>query len=404
MRNLNETQRVIVDQFEQEPFYNREILSSLTFDNQATGIVGARGIGKTTFLLKQALASGLRQGKAFYVLADSLYFLENTLINLVDTLYKETEVRLLCIDEVHKYPNWNQELKNISDIYRDFRVLFTGSSAIDLIKSKYDLSRRVTLHHLHGLSFREYLEFYLDVKIPKISFEDLINHHVIFANDLKIPEVIRQFKNYLSAGYYPFFKNFSQDREKFQAIENSTQKTIYEDIATLHALKTPTLMIIEKLFKYVISSPPGELSAYKLANTLNKDFDSISEYLNYLEQASLIRFLFSNKSGKAALRNPNKMFPENTNLMFASYLPQTQDSVIGKVRETFVINQFQNAGINVFYSEIGDIEANNIIFEIGGKNKTLKQIKGLENGYILADDILVGNQRTIPLYLAGLLY
>ena len=134
----------------------------------------------------------------------------------------------------------------------------------------------------------------------------------------------------------------SNEREKFQAIENATQKTIYEDIATLHSLKTPTLQLIEKLYKYIINSEPGEISAYKLANTLAKSFESISEYLRILEQAGLVRALYPKKSGKAYLRNPIKMYPENTNLIYASYLPQTENTTIGKVRETFVINQLQN--------------------------------------------------------------
>lgn len=402
MNKLFDIQQIIIGQFEKQPFYFREIFKQINIDNYITGIVGSRGIGKTTFLLKRAIENGAKEGLALYVSADNLYFLNNSLIELIDQLYKQTDVRLLCIDEIHKYPNWNQELKNIADTYPEFRILFSGSSTIDLINAKYDLSRRVTLFYLHGLSFREYLEITLQKKFPILQFDELIKTRTLATSEDN--KILRYFQEYLKVGYYPFFSIFSQEREKFQAIENTTQKTIYEDIGTLHALKTPTLSLIEQLFKYVINSSPGELSAYKLANNLGKDFESITTYLRYLQEAGLIRFIYSKSSGNAALRNPAKMYPENTNLIFSTYLPLTQDKAIGKIRETFVINQLQNANLTVFYSENGDFKINEVIFEVGGVNKKSKQIKGIENSYILADGILVGTNRQIPLHMLGFLY
>jgi len=403
LNKLFDIQQIIFGQFEKQAYYPRKVFQRINLDNFATGIVGSRGIGKTTFLLKHAIDNGAREGRALYVSADNLYFLNNPLFELVDQLYKETDVRLLCIDEIHKYPNWNQELKNIIDTYPEFRILFSGSSTIDLIHAKYDLSRRVTLFTLHGLSFREYLEIKLQKEFPVLSLNELIKNHATFASKID-DQILKHYQEYLRVGYYPFFSSFTQEREKFQAIENTTQKTIYEDIGTLHALKTPTLLLIEQLFKFVINSAPGELSAYKLAHNLGKDFESITTYLRYLQEAGLIRFIYSQSTGHAALRKPVKMFPENTNLIFASYLPVKQDKVIGKIRETFVINQLQNANLSVFYSEKGDFKVEDFIFEVGGSSKTSKQIKGLENSYILADGILVGRSRQIPLYLLGFLY
>lgn len=404
MNKLFEIQQIIIGQFEKQPFYAREIFKRIRLDNYVNGIVGPRGVGKTTFLLKYVLEKGAKEGLALYVSADNLYFLNNLLVELVDQLYKETDVRLLCIDEIHKYPNWNQELKNIADTYPEFRILFSGSSTIDLIHGKYDLSRRVTLYDLHGLSFREYLEITLQKKFPLLQFDELIKTRTRMVDNFEDNKILKHFKEYLRVGYYPFFSIFSQEREKFQAIENTTQKTIYEDIGTLHALKTPTLLLIEQLFKFVINSAPGELSANKLANNLGKDFESITTYLKYLQEAGLIRFIYSKSSGNAALRNPTKMYPENTNMIFASYLPLTQDKTIGKIRETFVVNQLQNANLTVFYSQQGDFNINDVIFEVGGVSKKSKQIKELDNSYILADGILVGTHRQIPLHMLGFLY
>src|SRR3990167_7508106 len=206
MERLFEIQRIILEQVEQDPYFWRDQFDLFTAVRQICGIVGARGVGKTTFLLRHVLNSGAKQRKALYVSADSIFFLENTLIDLVDYLYKQTDARLLCIDEIHKYPNWKMELKNIADTYPSFRIFFSGSSMIDLIQGKYDLSRRVNLHKLCGFSFREYLEFYLGKKIPKLELETLLSSHLVIAQQLEITGILKHFNDYLRLGYYPFFK------------------------------------------------------------------------------------------------------------------------------------------------------------------------------------------------------
>lgn len=404
MNQLFEIQRIMLEQFEALPFFSRKIFDQITLDNRISGILGPRGVGKTTFLLHFVLKRGAKQRKCLYVSADNIYFLDHSLLGLVDQLYKETDVRLLCIDEVHKYPNWNQELKNIADTYLDFRIVFSGSSMIDLVQTKYDLSRRVTTYHLHGFSFREYLEWHLKKSFPFYGLEEIVQTHLQIEQDVVIPGILKQLQDYFRIGYYPFFWGFSQDREKFQAIENATQKTIYEDIGTLHSLKTPSLLVIEKLYKFLITTPPGELSAYKLAQHLDKDFETISNYLNYLQEAGLVRFLYPKTSGKASLRAPNKMYPDNSNLMYAAYVPLAHDSALGKVRETFVINQLQNANLKTFYTSRGDVSVNEFTFEVGGPSKKDHQIRGEKNGYILADGILTGSEKHIPLFLMGFLY
>jgi hypothetical protein len=221
---------------------------------------------------------------------------------------------------------------------------------------------------------------------------------------MNLAGILKHFNDYLKLGYYPFYSNFIDDREKFQSLENAVQMTIYEDIGTLHSLKTNSLGLIEQLYKYVLNSSPGEINASKLSRTLQKDFDTISHYLKYLEQTGLIRFIYPGNSGKAYLRNPIKMYPDNTNLIYAAYLPLAPDQAKGKIRETFFVNQLQNVNLPIFYSKIGDFKVENFIFEIGGKNKTTKQLNEATQGYIVADDILVGSKKAIPLYLFGFLY
>ncbi len=269
--------------------------------------MGGRGVGKTTFLLRTAQQFGADDQHALYVSADNLYFLEHGLFDLVDDLYKTTDVRLLCIDEIHKYDNWQQEVKNITDTYCDFKVLFSGSSAIDIVRAKFDLSRRVTLYPLHGFLLREYVDFQHDVQLTLIGFDDLIQQHLTLVNDEKFSKILKYFNDYLRFGYYPFLYRSKHESEKYQLLENSVQKTIYEDIATLKTLNTSTLQLQEKLYKYIVISILGEYNASKLARYLNKDFNAISERISDLQQAGLIRFIYPPKTGKAMLRNPQAL-------------------------------------------------------------------------------------------------
>lgn len=404
MEKLLATQRTILEQFQAKTTIERAVYSQFNLTNAISGIVGSRGVGKTTFLLKTVIEQGAEDGLALYVTADDLYFLENKLIDLVDEIYKQTDIRFLCIDEIHKYPNWNQELKNIADIYPTVKILFSGSSMIDLVHSKYDLSRRVTLYKLTGLSFREFLKFDQDLDLPIFSYEDLLSQHTSIASDIKVQGILKHFNHYLKTGYYPFYKDLGQEYEIFQSIENIIQKTIYEDIATFHQLKTQSLVAMEKIYKYVIYSSPGELNINKLASAIGNSFDATSQFLSYLTNAGLIRQLHAKPTGKKTLKSPKKMFPENTNCLYAYYLTNADTNMLGKLRETFMLCQLENSHHAVHYTDIGDINVDNTYIEIGGKNKISRQLKNHTEGYVAADNIEIGFNNKIPLYLFGFLY
>lgn len=241
-------------------------------------------------------------------------------------------------------------------------------------------------------------------KLPLFTLDEILQSHLEITQNLQLTGILKHFSDYLKLGYNPFFKGYLQDKDKFQSLNNAVQMTIYEDIATLHSLKTSTLNTIEKLYKFVLNSSPGELNAFKLSRALQKDFESISCYLQYLEQAGLIRFLYSGNSGGASLRNPTKMYPDNTNLMHAAYVPLAQDQIKGKMRETFLVNQIQNLGKQIFYSPVGDFKLEGHIFEVGRGKKSKKQIKQEKDAFILSDDLTVGKPEVIPLYLFGFLY
>ena len=404
MNALFELQNQLFHDFMDLPFYPRESYQHLTLDNAATGIVGPRGIGKTTLLMQKALEWGALEHRALYVSVDHIHFDSLNLFDLADRLYKETDVRLLCIDEIHKYPNWQQHIKSIVDSFRKLKILFTGSSAIDIVHGKYDLSRRVTLVPLHGLSFREYCGFTLDTQLPKATLTDVITHPLDILKHITLSQPLKHFSVYLQQGYYPFNSQFRRNQERYQAIVHANQKTLYEDIATLHTLKTPTLVLMEKLYHYICTATPGELNINKLANAIQKDFKNTQHYLHLLAQSGLIRCLYQETGNQAPLRHPKKLYPDNTNVIYALDRLAQPDNIIGKVRETFALNQLQNAGHQVSTSPQGDFLVDqHWVLKIGGKNKTTTQLCGIKNGVVFADGILTSSKNILPLFLLGCL-
>ena len=110
--------------------------------------------------------------------------------------------------------------------------------------------------------------------------------------------------------------------------------------------------------------------------------------------------LHAEGKGVSLLQKPEKLYLENTNFAYA--LSRTPD--IGNIRETFVFNQLFNSGYEVQYPKVGDFMVQKNTFEVGGSKKSKKHIEGLENAYIVADDILIGFGDKIPIWLFGFLY
>ncbi|KKQ38445.1 MAG: hypothetical protein US54_C0010G0026, partial [Candidatus Roizmanbacteria bacterium GW2011_GWA2_37_7] len=311
---------------------------------------------------------------------------------------------LFCIDEIHKYKNWNQELKNIYDSYPNLKVLFSGSSSIDLIKGKYDLSRRVILRQMYGFSFREFLEIQTGNTYPTVKLENILNSSKHVDSGIgKTEKLLGYLHKYWQKGYYPT----SQAIPVYEAFRDTLigiiDKTVFEDISTFYALKTENLDTLKKIIYFFATSLPGSVSINKLANSLGKDHTTITEYVQILRDTGLLRFLLIDKYGHALVRNAEKIYIDNTNLLYAINNQIGKETHVGSIRELFVISGLENAGYTVFYSKTGDILCEGNVFEIGGANKTAIQIRDKDKTYIVKDDILYASLHTIPLYLFGFL-
>lgn len=387
------------------PSYRRKFYDEFRLDSRFTGVVGSRGVGKTTFLINYLREEFTSSPQALYVSADNLYFVEHTLVDVADQFIKEYDGRILCIDEIHKYKNWDIELKNIYDSYPKLKIIFSGSSSINLIKGKADLSRRAILKTMYGFSFREFLEIKEKKTYPVFTFENIINNHDRYGKELMgTPKLLGYLKEYWKEGYYPTrleLKTYEVYKDSLQSI---VDKIIYEDISSFYSLNTGNLDTLKKIVYYFATSLPGSININSIAISLKKDHTTIADYIQILRDTGVLRFLLINKQGHALVRNAEKIYLDNTNLLYALNDEIGREPFTGVLRELFIISNLQNANYHVFYSKEGDIICNNQTLEIGGKKKTTAQIKETKNAFLIKDDLLLGNPYTIPLYLFGFLY
>lgn len=385
------------------PSYHRKFYDDFIMDNRLIGILGARGVGKTTFLINYLREHYSGSNQALYISADNLYFVEHTLLETVDRFVKDFDGQLLCIDEIHRYKNWNQELKNIYDSYPKLSVIFSGSSSIDLVKGQYDLSRRAILKAMYGFSFREFLEIKEQTHYPVLSLDEIRHNTDVHARKLaKTPKPLGYLKEYLKEGYYPTFLKMGSYEAYSSSLRGIVDKIIYQDVSSFYSLNTSNLDTLKKIIYFFATSQPGSVNINRLAGSLKKDYTTIADYVQILRDTGLLRFLMQNKQGHALVRDAEKIYMDNPNLLCALNAEVGKEPLVGLLRELFVVSNLQNADNHVFFSQTGDIECDDSIFEIGGKGKTSTQLKSKE-GYLIKDDLLIGDPKTIPLYLFGFL-
>ncbi len=383
-------------------FFNRKLKSTPTdflrykydrikWDGRAFGIVGPRGVGKSTMIL-QHIKLNLDTSDTLYVSADHLYFSEHSLVDLADYFVKMGGIHLF-IDEIHKYEGWSREIKQIYDSYDELQIVISGSSILDIYKGMADLSRRFPIYEMQGLSFREYLKLFHDIDAPVFSLEDILNHKAVL-DDVKHP--LPLFKDYLRRGYYPFGRDEEFEMELLQVIN----QTMEVDIPTHLQANVSLGKKLKSLLMVVAKSVPFKPVMQRLAEATGISRNDIANYLFYMERAGMITQLRDSTGGIRGLGKVEKLYLDNTNLIYA-LAPERGD--IGNVRETFFMNQTRVMN-DVTSSAISDFEINGKVFEIGGRKKGQKQIEGADEGYIVKDDIESGYANVIPLWVFGLNY
>lgn len=380
--------------------FTRSLASSIAWNNRLIGIRGARGVGKTTLLLqhiKRSFAADL--SGVLYLSLDNLWFSEHSLPELADAFVKRGGTHLF-LDEIHKYPQWSQAIKNLYDDYPELHIVFTGSSLLEILDARADLSRRALVYDMQGLSFREYLGLQTGASLESFPLEEILEHHETIAMDI-VSKVkpYKYFSSYLQTGYYPYFL---EGLDVYPMRLEETISMILEiELPMLRMVNTAYIPKMKQLLSIVSESAPFIPNISKLSDRIGINRQTLLAYLQYLAEAKLIRLIYKDAHGIGALQKPDKLYLENTNLM---YLFKGTDADLGNVRETFLANQLAwNHGVN--FTDTGDFLVDGrYTIEVGGKNKTRKQIRQIEDAYIAADDLEYGYDKKIPLWLFGFLY
>lgn len=377
----------------------RSLMYKIDWDLRLIGIKGARGVGKTTLLIQRLKLMDLSPQEGIYVSCDNLWFSENTLVGLADEFSKKGG-RFLFLDEVHKYPNWSQEVKNIYDDYPELQVVFTGSSLLEILNARADLSRRAISFDMQGLSFREYLAIETGDSFSRFDFEELINNHIELAQEL-VSQVrpLQYFDSYLKEGYYPFYmesKSFYHQR-----IEEVVNLILHIELPLLRKLDVSYIFKIKQLLQIIAESAPFVPNVTKLSERIGVNRNTFIAYLYYLHEAGLTYNLFKDLKGITRLQKPDKIYLDNTNLHWAL---SSEKQNTGHLRECFFLNQLSYEN-SVEYISDGDFRINHKYnFELGGLSKTSKQLKQETNSFVVIDSLEIGNSNRIPLWLFGFLY
>lgn len=379
----------------------RELMTKIHWNNRLIAIRGSRGVGKTTLMLqyiKLNYTPGSRE--VLYCALDSIYFSNHTLLDLAEKFYLQGGKHLF-LDEVHKYPAWSKELKEVYDLYPSLRVVFSGSSLLNILNADADLSRRCLPYNMFGLSFREFLMFYKNIQFPVISLQEVLQGASDICREVNGQcRPVQMFKEYLQDGYYPFFTGNREDY--YMNIENVVNLILEQEMPLLCGVDPAYIRKLKALLGILASSVPYEVDITKLAGIIGLTRNSVISYLQNLNRAELLKLLYSDLASVKKMQKPDKIYLQNPNLLYAIASTSVQ---IGTARETFAVNQLA-VNHEVEYGRThGDFVVDHkYTFEIGGADKTFKQIADLPDSFVLADDIEYATGKKLPLWIVGMTY
>jgi len=377
--------------------YKRYLFEKINWNNRLIGIVGARGVGKTTLLLQYYLHNFKNPQDCLYLSADNINVINRGLYNTAEEFFKFGGKAIL-IDEIHKYPNWQIELKNLYDSFPAKKMIFSGRN---ILKGKTDLSRRAVFYGLKGLSFREFLILRLNIQFEPIKFQNVLKNHIELADNVssQIP-VLKYFREYLRFGYYPFFKEGLDSF--YNKLSNVIEKILYEDMPSLFNIRYSTIYSLKKLFYLVAVSQPFIPNISRISSQLGISKEYIYTHIEELEKGGLFLLLYPNKEGFKLLRKPQKIYLENTNLFYLIEEEKGFAIQKGNIRETFFINQVLSSEKLYSYETVDFADNKGRFFEIGGRKKN--EPSTARNLFLAIDDATAGFGNKIPLWLFGFLY
>jgi len=379
----------------------RDCMNDIDWDAPMLSIRGPKGVGKSTLMrqyIKMHFAPDDRS--VLYCSLDGIYFASHRLLDLAEMFYHRGGKHLF-LDEVHKYENWSRELKEVSDLYPDLHIVISGSSLLSLSGGQGDLSRRCIDHDISGLSFREYLCFYKGIKIPRYTLEEILTNPVAICRQVnELCQPLAEFHTYLQYGYYPFYLHFPKSYGT--AIEQVLNLVIDEELPAICKVETANCRKIKALIDVLCSTVPFEVDISRMSQQSGLQRNTVIEYLSHLQKAGILNLLYSDLRNVKKMQKPDKIYLENSNMLYALMVNNVP---IGTIRETFAVNQLSYLHMVEYGKKQGDFRVDGLYtFEVGGADKTYKQIADIPNSYILADDITTPIRNKLPLWMFGFLY
>lgn len=371
----------------------RYLHDKIPWENNLNMILGCRGVGKTTMMLQHIILKH-EEESSLYVTADHPYFTSTTLMDLAEDFYHHGGQHLY-IDEVHKYPGWSREIKQIHDTYPALHLTLSGSSMIDIIHGiEVDLSRRALVYRLEPMSLREYINFSQGTDIKPYSLAEILAGKAKDISGVEHPLLL--FDKYLKNGSYPFLNEPGFQ----QRLDMVVSQTLDVDIPNQVNITLPTARKLKKLMYVVAQSTPFKPNYSNLGRTLEMDRAMVAEVLSYMERAGLLRLLHNADDIMDRFTKVEKVYLNNTNLCY-SLCDNEPDK--GTLRETFFFSQ-TSVGHRVAASPVSDFIVDGHTFEVGGKNKKRKQVADIKDAFIVKDDTLYPHLHIIPLWMFGFLY
>ena len=363
-----------------------------------TGVYGSRGVGKTTLLLQILKVLEYKADEKLYILCDHPMFYDISLFDFVDEFAKFGG-EIIVIDEIHKIKDFQTQIKLIYD-FLDIKVYFSGSSAVELTNA--DFTRRYSMYHLPILSFREFLEISLNISLPSFSLEDVLTNHTNIVNEISeiLPDkkILKHFKNFIDVGVYPYY--FEDKTKYIDRVSENINTILYTDLVNVVAIDSSKIVALKKLLLAICVSNPFEISLDKLASMVGITKPTLYKYLGYLSRAELMHHIVYDAKRFKNIKKQDKLYINNTNLFQALCL----NSNIGNIRETFFVSMVYKKHVLNYVNKGDFLLDEKYTFEIGGKDKGFEQIKDIPNSYVVAEDIEIGFNNKIPLFLFGFLY
>ncbi|MGM9754039.1 MAG: ATP-binding protein [Candidatus Cryptobacteroides sp.] len=373
--------------------YVRTFHDTINWNNRLIGILGQKGVGKSTMIL-QHIKMYDDISESLYVQADDFYFASHRIYDLALSFFQRGGKKLY-IDEIHKYSGWNTEIKMIYDQLPLLKVVYSGSSVLDLKKgAKADLSRRTIEYFMPILSFREYLNISKGWDLKPATLEEILSGHVDFPYGEHRP--IKYYKEYLQRGCYPYFA----EEDFLLKLKQAVIATVEDDIPKYAEMTVAASVKLKKLMYMLAQSVPYKPNYTILARDLDLSRNTLPDYIDYLEKSGLFNALREKSTGDGLLQKTEKLYLDNSNIIYALGLDKSDD---GTIRETMFLSWTRQM-CTVYSSKISDFEIDGITFEVGGRNKTGRQIKAAERGFVVKDDVEYAVGNTIPIWMFGFLY